>query len=109
LALELRVCRAYQVRHSQFLGWSHDDRSKALWEYSRQASACPSCGTRVEEWDPSQGGHPLAYRAEVQRCPGCEQVQMMQATLSSGDPTETRGRHVHLRRNEEVRRGDAAT
>jgi hypothetical protein len=91
------------------LGWSHDDRSKAMWEYVRTASACPQCGTRAEEWDPAQGGHLHAKRAVVKRCPGCEQVESLRATLSTLDSAESRGLHVQLIMNEEVRRGDAAT
>lgn len=34
--------------------------------------ACPSCHTRRAEWREEEGGHRHAYRAELDRCPGCE-------------------------------------
>lgn len=110
LALELRVCRAYQIPHSQFLGWSHDDRSKAIWELARSAQVCSGCGTRAEEWQPEHGGHLQAHRAVPEFCPGCHQLEALQATLRSLGDQERRGYHVKLIRNEEVRhaRLDAA-
>jgi hypothetical protein len=101
----LRVCRAYQIPHSTFLAWPKPDRDKAIWELVRSLRTCAGCGTRAEEWDPARGGHPAAYRAEVEDCPGCLQVENLRATLSGRDPAEIRGVHVKLVRNEEVRRG----
>jgi hypothetical protein len=110
LAVELRVCRAYGIPHTAFLEWEKSDRDKAIWEHVRSLTACGGCGTRPEEWDPNRGGHPHAYRAVPEPCPGCQQLESLRATLSKRDPAETRGIHVKLIRNEEVRRArlDAA-
>jgi hypothetical protein len=81
-----------------------------MWELTRQLNACGGCGTRREEWRPEHGGHPGAYRAVLESCPGCEQLESLRATLADRPPAEVRGVHVRLVRNEEVRRArhDAA-
>lgn len=88
----MAVCSHYRIPHSEFLGWRDSDRSKAIWHYVRQQEACPSCGTRAEEWDESKGGHRRAYIARKQRCYGCEARQQTEATI---DP-EKDGKGVHV-------------
>jgi len=68
----MAVCAAYGIRHSEFAGWSRDDRDKALWWEIHRRDTCPNCGTRADEWDPQLGGDDFAYRGELRKCWGCE-------------------------------------
>lgn len=88
----MAVCAAYGIPHSMFLSWRPTDRDKAVWWHIRQQEACPSCGTRPDEWDPERGGHRHAYIARKKRCYGCEQKQQVEASI---DP-EKEGRGVHV-------------
>jgi hypothetical protein len=96
LELELEVCRHYRLPHSQFLGWSDDDRAKAIWSHVRARQTCARCGTRDEEWDPQRGGHRRAYTAEAHVCRGCEAVEARSAGLTDED--RTGGVHVALKK-----------
>lgn len=99
--VEMAVCAAYGIPHSEFLGWRASDRDKAIWWHIRQQETCPSCGTRPEEWDPDRGGHRRAYVARKRRCHGCAAKQQVEASI---DPDqEGRGVHVVLERG---RRGE---
>lgn len=104
LALELDVCAAYGIRHSEFLSWDDDDRDKAIWHHIWQRQTCRTCGTREEEWDESRGGHRYAYVAEKRRCRGCEMREAAQETVT---PEDGRGVHIVMLRNEEVAGADA--
>jgi hypothetical protein len=98
LALELMVCRAYQLPHSTFLGWSKDDRDKALWEFARSVEKCPSCRTREAEWaEGDAGGDRNAYRAEKARCRGCEVLEYARETVD--EKRDGKGIYVRLVRN----------
>jgi hypothetical protein len=92
----MAVCSAYRIRHSEFLSWDPDDREKAITWHVRQAEACPSCGTRPEEWEDNHN----AYVAKEYRCRGCEITQQAQASL-----TEEHGRGVHIVLRKAVKRG----
>lgn len=92
------VARAYQVRHSVFLGWSKQDRDLAIWELVRSRQTCGSCGTREAEWLPSEGGDRHAYRAEQHRCPGCEALEYGREQLDRDKAGK--GVSVRLVRNE---------
>lgn len=35
---------------------------------------CHNCGTRLEEWNPKEGGDRQAYVAQTYLCPGCTQI-----------------------------------
>lgn len=71
----MAACVAHGISHSHFLGgppvWTPEDRDKAVWYEIHKREACPSCGTRPDEWDPDKGGHDHAYLAQLQQCPGC--------------------------------------
>lgn len=41
---------------------------------TEQRISCPDCGTRLEEWDPEQGGDRFAYYAKAYKCPGCRAI-----------------------------------
>lgn len=64
----------------------------------RARNTCPHCGTRAEEWDPTQGGHRRAYIAEVAVCRGCQAVAERQKGVT--DEQATRGHRVVLKRRE---------
>lgn len=91
----MAVSAEYQVPHSEFLGWDKQDRDKAIWWHIRKRSACPSCGTRPEEWDETRGGHRHAYIARKDRCHGCAARQQVEASITDEDG---RGVHVVLER-----------
>lgn len=96
----MAVAEKYRIPHSQLLDWSRPDREKAVWWHLRQAEACPSCGTRAEEWDPKRGGDRNAYSAVLHRCRGCEvsgRTEDSEEFKKAG-----RGVSVQLRRNREV-------
>ncbi|KXK63351.1 hypothetical protein AWW66_03290 [Micromonospora rosaria] len=76
------MSRAYQIPHSAFLGWSKDDRDKAIWQFVRDRSRCGRCGTRPDEWQTDHGGHQHAYRAVADRCRGCELLETEQEQLA---------------------------
>lgn len=90
------MAAAYGIPHSVFLSWDADDRDKAIWHYLRERDRCGSCGTRRAEWDESQGGNRRAYVADLERCPGCEQVEARQDALASDRKQGLVGRGVHV-------------
>lgn len=92
------MCAAYQIPHSEFLGWDSDDRDKAIAWHLRQAVTCPRCGTRPEEWDPDRGGQRHAYVGEIHRCAGCV---VKERTEAAPEMDGGRGLHVVLVRNPE--------
>lgn len=95
------MCAEYRVPHSVFLGWDESDRDKAIWWSLRRRQACPSCGTRPEEWNPDRGGHRQAYLGHVEVCPGCV---VMERTGEALEMKQGRGNHVVLVRNPEAGR-----
>ena len=98
------MCAAYGIAHSAFLAWPAEDRDKAIWHHVRRRSACSSCGTRPEEWDPARGGHPQAYKATARRCPGCAQTADLHSKPAVADVPGTK---VFLVRNQEVSRAQS--
>lgn len=82
----MAVCAHYRIPHSTFLGWSHDDRSKALWWHVRERDRCGQCGTRSAEWDEQRGGDRNAYTPHLRRCRGCE--------LTAAEQDKTKGKPV---------------
>jgi hypothetical protein len=101
LALELAVCAQYKRFHSEFLALSQDDRDKAIWQFLRDRSTCPHCGTRPEEWDPDVGGHRGAYVADLAECEGCV-VKLRGEAAAESELQAFRGMRVVLVRNQEV-------
>jgi hypothetical protein len=95
----MEYCGPRGIPHSQFLDWRDSDRSKAIWWSVRQRAACPSCGTRAEEWDPAKGGSRDAYRAELVECPGCVERERAQ---DAPELKRQRGLSVSLVRNRGV-------
>lgn len=87
----MAVAAEYRIPHSHFLRWSPDDRDKAIWWHVRKTTACPRCRTRAEEWDPGRGGRRDAYRAELDRCDGCVEIERSNAA------PEAQGRGVFVR------------
>lgn len=104
LALELAVCADYKIPHSRFLGWSQDDRDKAIWQRIRRSETCGSCGTHPDEWDEDRGGHRRAYTASIVVCPGCEVRQREEAELKAPRWEKVRGAFVVMRRNPKAKK-----
>lgn len=80
----MAVCADYRIPHSVFLAWDKSDRDKAIWWHVRQREACPSCGTRRDEWDPEKGGREDAYVAAARRCKGCEAIGKRKRAVPDG-------------------------
>lgn len=64
---EMALCDEYKIPHSVFLGWSAEDRSKALAYRYEKAERCTMCGTASWEWEEN----PRAYMVEEHHCMGC--------------------------------------
>ena len=92
---ELRICHQMGLPHSRFLAWDELDQDKALAYAEYERAVCPGCGTRMEEWDPEQGGDRFAYAADVHTCPGCQTRGDLEHELSERD-VQVSGRHVVL-------------
>lgn len=93
----MAYCAPLGIPRSVFLGWARDDQDAALTWSMRQRSACSSCGTRPDEWDPALGGHPAAYTAELGSCRGCTVVAQYRKRKKDGVPD---GKFIVLRRQE---------
>lgn len=104
----MKVCRAYQIPHSHFLGgpnrWTAQDRDKAIWQEIREAEKCPNCGTRPAEWEPARGGDRRAYAAKLDTCRGCQQIEARRAAIPEGHPGL--GQHIMLVRPHELAQPD---
>lgn len=68
---ELKTCKQYQIKHSDFLAWDPDDQAKALAFEIEEAQHCQMCGTAGWEWDDAEGGSRFAYEAVEHFCHGC--------------------------------------
>lgn len=88
--------------HSEFLSKSKDDQDKAINLYLWEKSACQTCGTRPEEWDPEHGGSRHAYSAALGHCRGCQEIDSKREQLQSGP--QIRGTYITLRPNHFERR-----
>lgn len=55
------------IPHSEFLGWSPEDRAKTIAFISEQALSCTMCGTADWEWEENKH----AYAPEEKFCQGC--------------------------------------
>ncbi len=89
------MCRSYRLPHTAFLSWPPVDQDKAVAYERWLASICPSCGTRAQDWDPTQGGHPYAYVAEVATCLGCATRDDLQHQLAEGEE-QRGGQYIRL-------------
>lgn len=98
----MRVCKDWQIPHSQYLGgppaWTPLDRAKAEALADFEAALCQMCGTNPDWFDPEKGGHRYAMIAESWRCPGCE----LEAQLREQIPHAEKGVHVRLIPNPDV-------
>lgn len=77
------------IPHSVFLNWAPDDQDKALAWAKDQASRCPNCGTRQEDWDRDR----FAYIAETRQCPGCEVIGQERRNIDQWE--QESGNHHH--------------
>lgn len=72
----MTFCDEHNIKHSEFLDWPIDDRSKALAFQLEKASRCALCGTAEWEWEENK----RAYYPIEEFCPGCYQKSMLQET-----------------------------
>lgn len=95
-------CGSAGIPHSHFLGgppvWSDADRDKALAWQERKRSTHDRCGTRREEWDPSEGGDRQAFEYVPDVCPGCEALERTEAVMSGPEWQGQRGKTIKIRR-----------
>lgn len=77
-----------------YLEWDADDRSKVMAYFLEKSLECSSCGTAGWQWDPEQGGHPLAFEAVATTCPGCARRDI--AREMKGKGPNAPGEHMSL-------------
>jgi hypothetical protein len=90
----MAVCAEYRIPHSEFLGWSADDRAKAMWWQFRQRQTCGGCGTRPDEWVGPDGARLDAYKATATLCHGCRAISNARDGLGENAPA---GVHIVLK------------
>jgi hypothetical protein len=90
----LAYCVPLGIPHSRFLSWPPDDQDKALAYMRAKAELCPACGTREAEWQEDFD----AYIADVERCKGCERLEMTRAEVQQAGDVAGKGIKVVLRR-----------
>ena len=95
----MEYCGPRGIPHDVFLTWRKTSRDKALAWLLRHRATHPPCGTRPEEWDPKQGGSRDAYRAELQECLGCVEIERAQY---APELKNQRGMNVVLIKNQGV-------
>lgn len=98
---ELALADRMRVSHSHLRGgpalWTPEDLEKALAYRSYESDRCGGCGAHREDW--AGGQHP--YEAYAYRCPGCEDIGTLQATMRDAPPDATHGIRFGLRRSED--------
>ena len=52
--------------------------------YMEKSLECPSCGTAEWQWDPAQGGSPVAFEAISVSCPGCARTDVARELKGKG-------------------------
>lgn len=72
--MEMSFCNEHGIPHSEFLGWSSEDRSKALAFIIEKAARCDMCGTAEWEWNKDR----RAYEPVEKFCMGCYLKHMAQ-------------------------------
>lgn len=98
---ELALADRMRVSHSHLRGgaalWTPEDLDKALAYRAYEAGRCGGCGGHREDW--ADGKHP--YEAYAYRCPGCEDIAVLQATMRDAPPEATNGIRFGLRLSED--------
>jgi hypothetical protein len=107
--MEMSYCYENGIPHSEFLGWSPEDRSKTLAFMMEKGLRCDMCGTAEWEWEADR----RAYEPVEKFCMGCYLKQIahdgsgqMPGTTIAMEPTrsqKTAKRHEQMRR--EARNG----
>lgn len=65
--MEMAFCYENGIPHSEFLGWSPEDRAKTLAFMLEKSARCEMCGTAEWEWDKDR----RAYEPVEKFCMGC--------------------------------------
>jgi hypothetical protein len=89
-------CGPLGIEYEDFLRWSRFSRDAAITWRMRERATCQGCGTRPEEWDPEQGGHPSAYAPAHHRCPGCAALQAAREVDEKSTAPRRRGVTIRL-------------
>jgi len=102
--MEMSYCYEKGIPHSEFLGWSPEDRAKTVAYLLEEGSKCGMCGTAQWEWEKNR----RAYEPVEKFCMGCYLKHManegsgqMPGTTIALEPT--RG-HKSARRLAKMRR-----
>lgn len=99
----MSYCGPRGIPYSIFMGrpvrdgdpqWTDEDIDLALEWSDYQAELCPGCGTHRADWREN----PVAFVAGITICPGCAELESLQAQASKMGDDAPRGRHFYLRR-----------
>lgn len=82
----MSYCYEKGIPHSEFLGWSDEDRAKTLAYALEAAERCTLCGTAPWEWKENR----FAYAPEEHRCHGCYVKQTYAESINSLPGTTVR-------------------
>lgn len=98
-AIEMRLCKEWQIPHSQFLSWDEEDQAKALGYFYHEAQRCAACGIHPDDWpDPAE---PL-FEAVAETCPGCAELdrykRWQEEQMENAPKSAMDGVRSHLRR-----------
>lgn len=79
----MEYCAPLGIPHSRFLGWSPEDRSKAVSYTAWKKKFCSGCGTESATWLDTKGEavEPPPYMAETQHCLGCAMLEEARGAL----------------------------
>jgi hypothetical protein len=83
--MEMSFCNEKGIPHSQFLGWTPQDRAKALAYLLSESERCTLCGTAPWEWEENR----YAYEPEEVSCKGCYVKQSYADSLGKTLPGTT--------------------
>ncbi len=82
-------CAPIGLPHSQFLGWSDEDRRKALEWQADKSDHCGQCGQRRSDWFDESGKEMMDPPFEVVEylgCPGCQELAMFKEDRKEQKP-----------------------
>lgn len=74
--------------------WLDEDTEAVLAWFRYEATRCPGCGLRREDWDPALGGDPSRFTVTTETCVPCEEKAVKQEQVSKEDAVFQRGKHI---------------
>jgi hypothetical protein len=95
----MEYCAPLGIPHSKFLGWSDEDRSKAISYMQWKKKFCQRCGTDPSEWIGPDGKtvEPPPYEPVTHVCYGCAALEEERVALSKEDSSSSKY-HTFLQR-----------